>query len=216
MLMDIREKFSNLAEKLTNPSHDNLSTTSKPKKSLASLLTPRNIIIFAAILFVLVAVIITGSLLNNVNRKEQDLTVQLSLRCDNLTTTLKKYNRHLKSPALRSLGSSFSGNLQDLKRQLSTIIANDFKVDPKKINEKLLAEENSLNNDLNQNLESARLNNILDRSFAHNFALQIVLIQSIESEIMARTHKAPLQEATTKSHASLEVLHQKLSTFSEN
>lgn len=183
-----------------------ISQTTKPIEQKESVLSPK-IFKFAAIgIGLTIFLVIIGSLLKNLNNKEFLLTQQLDLRTTNLIETIEEYNKQVKSPALRSIGTSFSAILSDTNRDIEEYLVQEYEFDPKKADAKIMKQETELIDDLNKSLENARLNGILDRTYVNKLDLQITLMLSLESDIISRTKKPELRSMLEKSSDSLKTL----------
>ena len=185
-----------------------------PKSGLANLFTPKVLAFAIGGIILAIVLIIVGSLLGGVSRKEQTLVEQANLRCTNLLTTIDTYTPELKSPNLRALTASLSSILTETSRNLTTSLQSDFGQDAKATpSESLTQSETDHISALNSTLESARLNGILDRTYLREMELQISLLLSIESEALARTDKPSLTGYLNSSTQSLATLHDQFESF---
>lgn len=158
-----------------------------------------------------------GSMLGNLGGKSNDLTKQLYTRTANLNTTLNTYNRSLKSSQLRAIGVSLSAILTNASNQLSGYLsANSKDKDVLALDEKTSASETALIEELNTSLTNAQLNGVLDRYYDNLIGLQVSLLLSQTSQLLARTKDANLISILTNFHTSLETIHQSIEAYSSN
>ena len=192
---------------------EQIAVSKKPAAPKQSFIHSKKfLIILGVIVFFALFLLIISSLLNSNSNKEPDAIAHLNLRTTNLLATLKEYNPSVKSSTLRSLGSSLSAQLTDLNRDVAPVAKELFN---KKIPEKITEEETSFIDNLNSTLETARLNGVLDRVFVREFTLQIVLVNTLQSEILARTKDENLANALNGSIPNLKELHTQFEDYSE-
>lgn len=192
---------------------DQITASTKPTSSKKSFFSSQIFKIAALGVGLTIVIIIFGSILGNINNKERDLAEQLSLRMDNLTATIDEYNDSVKSSYLRSIGTSFSAILADTNRDLSDYLIQKYNFNPEKSNSNLVEKELKFADELNADLEEARLNGILDRVYVSKLDLQITLLLSTESDILSRTKNQSLQSIINKSVSSLESLQNNLAEY---
>ena len=162
--------------------------------------------------FILLAI---GSTLGNRTAKVSDLTKQLYVRTENLNSTLTTYNPHLKSSQLRAIGLSLSGTLTAASSQLSTYL-NSVSSSKNALvpNAEIAASEADVANALDQALENAKLNGILDRTYATQIQLQVSLILSMISQLSARADDEELSTILVNYLSSLIVVEESLENYS--
>lgn len=181
---------------------------SGPKTSLIIKLSVAGVLLF----FLLMAF---GSLLGNLGGKETELTKQVYTRTTNLNTVLNTYNRDLKSSQLRAIGASLSAILTNASNQLSAYIVSNSKGDKKALvlDEKTAASEASILEELNTSLTNAKLNGVLDRYYDNQIGLQVSLLLSQTSALLARTKDPNLIAIISTLHSSLETIHQSIEAY---
>lgn len=185
-------------------------SSTNPKTSLIIKLSVAGVVLF----FLLMAV---GAMLGNLNNKTTDLTKQLYNRTTNLNTVLTTYNRSLKSSQLRAITASLSAILTNASNQLSSYLTTKSK--DKNIlvlDEKTAASETQLINELNESLNNAKLNGVLDRYYDNQIGLQVSLLLAQTSQLLARTKDANLIAILTNLHTSLETIHQSIENYNNN
>ena len=194
-----------------------ISTTSKPAAPKKGFSLNPKILIFVGIgiaLVIFIAIIV--GMLSGVKDKEKEEAMRLHVRTNYLLNTLAEYTPVVKSSNLRSMGSTLSSHLTELNRDLLPILTNywgyeDWEDDAPA---EIFAEETELIDQLNQTLENARLNGLLDRVYTRELALQIALLNSIESEIIARTEKEELIQMLERSMGNFQELHTQFDDYS--
>ena len=156
-------------------------------------------------------------MLSNLSHKSNDLVKQIYTRSTNLNSVLTTYNRDLKSSQLRAIGTSLSTILTNASNQLATYLTKDGKdKDALTLDEKTAASESALIEDLNFSLTNAKLNGILDRYYDNQIGLQVSLLLSQTSELLARTKDSNLVTIISNFHSSLETIHQSIEAYSSN
>ncbi len=74
-------------------------------------------------------------------------------------------------------------------------------------------EEAKLAENLNLSLGNAKLNGLLDRTYENQLTLQVSLLLSLTSQILARTKDEQLLEIVSSLHASLNTIHENLESY---
>lgn len=172
--------------------------------------------IVAGAVLAFIALIIIGSMISSASGKTSDLSRQIYLRSTNLQSTIQTYNKQLKSSRLRSIGSALSGALTNTTNQLSTYLQRDESTkDPLTPKESTVADETALSEELNSSLTNARLNGILDRSYTSQIQLQVSLLMSLGSELLARTNDTELENIITQMNNNLSPILENLTAYSE-
>lgn len=185
----------------------------QPVKSQTSTLI--KIIVGGIVAFI--AVVILGIALGNMGAKTGDLAKQIYVRANNLNTTVTTYNKSLKSSRLRSISTSLSGTLINTTGQLSTYLGSLKEGDKNALipSESVLNSETELANALNTSLNNAKLNGILDRTYAHQISLQVSLLLSLEAQLIARQPDQPLLSIIEQSYSSLSTIQTSLEEYSD-
>ncbi|MBQ1528579.1 hypothetical protein IIZ77_02960 [Candidatus Saccharibacteria bacterium] len=134
---------------------------------------------------------------------------RLYTRSNELIKTVSTYNGSVRSSSLRSTGTSLSTLLTELSSTSASYLG-DAKVDD--------ADPDDAQNltELNNTLEKARLNGILDRNYAHEMDYQIRYLLIIEDSVREKTTDANLKSYLTSSAESLSRLGDTFNNFSES
>ena len=165
----------------------------------------------AIFLVMIIAMIATSGNKNS----ERDYVDQAYLRATNLEKVIVEHNKKLKSSELRSIATSLVSILSENSFILATSLTEDFGAkgvgEPEK--KSLLEDEEAHRAELNDTLEAGRLNGLLDRVFAREFAYQTSMLISLEENIIARTKKENLKSKLTTSIANLEQVRDRFDSF---
>lgn len=187
------------------------SSSKNSQKSLPTLLL--KILIGAVVVTIILIGIV--AIANNGKTKSSDLQKQLYTRIINLNKTLGTYNSSLKSSRLRSIGVSLSGTLTNASNQLSNYITlNSSGKDPLVPSTKVSETETTLSDNLNTTLNNAKLNGILDRIYANQIKLQVSLLISLDTSLIARTKDPALLNILNQLWSSLSVIEQSFNDYS--
>lgn len=156
-----------------------------------------------------------GLLLGNLNKKPTNLTKQLYTRTVNLNTTIGTYGSSLKTSQLRAINASLSSVLTNTSKQLSDYLTADNDKDDALIpDDKTLEEETANNLALDTSLNNAKLNGLLDRTYDNQIGLQVSLLISMTSELIARNKDSELNNILTTFYSSLNAIHQNIESYS--
>ncbi len=156
-----------------------------------------------------------GLLLGSLNKKPTNLTKQLYTRTVNLNTTIGTYGSSLKTSQLRAINASLSSVLTNTSKQLSDYLTADNDKDNALIpDDKTLEEETANNLALDTSLNNAKLNGLLDRTYDNQIGLQVSLLISMTSELIARNKDSELDNILTTFYSSLNAIHQSIESYS--
>lgn len=195
-----------------------VSAKASPFQSLMSGKLPKILLglFVLAVLIIVFGLIFSG---NKTDTSEQSLIAQANLRCSNLIQTINTYGRKVKSFSLRSSSNSLSAILTETSNNLNTVLttyySNEEGSSTPEEPSNYAEEEASHIEQVNANLQVADLNAILDRNYARQMALEISLLLSMESNLIARTEKPDLKSILEKSTANLSAIHEAFDNFSE-
>ena len=167
------------------------------------------LVIFAILLMIL------GSLLRQTGSKDKDVMERVNIRITNLMTITQSYGKITKSSTLRSVNASLYSVLNNTSATFSPLITSVYGIDAKTSNAKITADEESIMNDLKTDLDYAKLNGLLDRTYSREIALQIGLLLSLESEASERTKDQNIKNVLNESYSNLSTLYTKFSEYSE-
>ena len=184
-----------------------VKTTLFDKKTKLILIIAGAILFFAVILMA-----VAGSSSSSEPTAVSELS-RLYYRSDALEKTLNTYTPSVKSSSLRSSAASISTILAELK---STSKTHFTSTGAKLEDYPLTTADSSLITATDSALEKARLNGILDRTFASEIYYQIRFLIIIEDSTLAKSRDTTLNTFLTSSKSSLERLRDTFSSFSES
>jgi len=197
--------------------------SAKPlKKSAAAnqnkFFTPNMIKILAGTLIAVILLIVVSSILGQSGTRAKTLTETLHVRLTNLTQNggpIDKYGKELNSSSLRALAGNLRANLTNTSRDLENLLP-DLNINPKNIGSKTITDETAHLDELNDTLEKARLNALLNRDFSRVMTFQIASLLAIQSELRERTSNRALVELLERSTASLEILEAEFTDYTNS
>lgn len=206
--------YNNLMDNLEYLNH--IAQSNRPVKARgagASTSLIVKILLGGLVLFALILAL--GALMGKGSTKVGDLTKQVYVRTTNLDATITTYNKSLKSSQLRAIGISLSGTLANAAGQLSTYLSSkDSGKNALVPNEEITAAEAENSNTLNLALENAKLNGILDRTYATQMNLQVSLLMSLVVQLAARNQDQELAEILASYLNSLSTIEESLQNYS--
>lgn len=193
--------------------------TGKPKKegflgTIQNLPSTTKKLIIGGIAAVFVVMIFGMILSGGDKNKERDYVDMINLRTTSMMKGIQDYNKLVKSSELRSMGNSLNAVLTETNYAVSTSLKEDFEVKNGKPNkEKTQTDEDALAEELYTTLENGRLNAILDRVYAREYAYQIAMLIALEQETYVKTNKENLKALLTTSMDNLDRLHEQFDNF---
>ena len=193
-----------------------ISKTSVPlQKPKSSFFSSKLFKILLAAVAVIIVAIAASSIVTSVKNSRKNDLISLKLHLDNLSETISDYQPLLKSSALRSSSASLSSIISNTNSELTTYLTEIYDFNAKKVDETLTAAEAALSEELNDDLFKAKINALLDRTYAHKMAYEISIILSRESSILKTISNEKLKSELTSSISSLETLYDNFDSFSE-
>lgn len=212
MLMDNMAYLQQIAG--VNNSMNSKAKGNSPLSKLLNVWTFVGIGIFIALIIGLAVLV---SALNKVDTKDQDLMTRSYWMAHFLIeNTFNEYADQVKNSDIRNMTASFKSVLNEIVVNEQAIMLDEFdlKVDDYDEDDNpIVAEEHEHNDKLNQTLEDARLNGILDRVFLREIAMQIAYMRSYQSEIAERTTSEAAKEFSLKADANLGNLYDQFHNF---
>ncbi len=179
------------------------------------LFSPKLLIILGAVVLIAIIIIIGGSLSSG-SEKGVDLVSQINLRSVNLSKTISTYNKQTKSSELRSIASSLSSILTETSSKTTELLSSVYGLKNGKVSEKITQKETAHIEAVNDELEKARLNGLLDRNYVRVLTLQTGLLMSLESECLSRTNNSDVKNVLSNSYANLASIYETLSNYSDS
>ena len=187
-----------------------MPTTKKAPDFLSSSIF--KILIGAAIAFIFIFIL--GGILSNSKGNLKNNIISLKLHVDNISSSISTYQPNVKSSELRGYSASLASVLSETSKDLTTYLEEVYEYKEKNTDEKIIANETALSEELEATLFKAKINGLLDRTYAHEMAYEISIILARESEIY-NSVKAGFQEPLKSSYDSLANLYDKFNDFSE-
>lgn len=167
-------------------------------------------------LAVLVLIIIMGMALGGGNSSSpKEKLYALLTHINNTSAVINEYQTNIKSSSLRADSISLASVLSDTSGKLDNYVNTKYKVKDKDLPKKMVNDENAAKEELSNELFEAKINGILDRTYAHKMIYEISLIISREEQILKNSKDNEIIEILTQSHSSLEVLYNKFNEFTE-
>lgn len=189
------------------------STITKSKQNSPLKFSIGKFALVGTVIFILLMAL--GALLGSINDKPKELSKQIYLRTSNLSSTITTYNPYLKSSRLRSISVSLNTILKHTSSQLATYIGGEERDEEDLApSQKITDSETSLSEELNLSLNNAKLNGILDRAYENQITLQVSLLLSLTSQLLARTKDEDLIAILSPFYSNLETIHSNLETYS--
>lgn len=162
----------------------------------------------------IIVMAIFGSILGSRVTLEERLT-DLKLRLDRTVEVIDEYQPSVKSSLLRSLSGSLKGITSNTSTQLTNYMTEAYNFDASKIKEAVVLESDAQRDELMNELFSAKINGLLDRTYAHKMTLEIYTTMSDEAGLINDTSDSALRELLTSSYNSLNNLYTEFNDFSE-
>lgn len=166
---------------------------------------------------VILLAIILMSIGGNSSTPEATVSSELTrlyTRASELSKTITKYNSSISHSALRSNGAQLSTLLTEITTSTSSYLTNNLGTDPKKLT---LTESDAANiSKLDDDLKKARLNGLLDRTYAHEMDYQIDYLLIIEESIHKKNSDSYLNAFIESSSSSLTLLKESFHNYSES
>lgn len=135
------------------------------------------------------------------------------LRVGNLATLSDNYRRYLKSSKLTAANTNFKIFLSNAERDLAGPLTQNG-VDLAKIDKESKAKEATVIDELATKLEDARLNAILDRTYAREMAYQTQLLLEQYNK-MSKNQSKPIADNAKKTIPNLEPLQKTFAEFND-
>ena len=163
----------------------------------------------------LILIIIVGSMLGSGKTSTKDKLFSLILRIDNTSEIIKEYQTNVKSSDLRSISASLDGVLSSTSKDLTNYAVEKYNFKDKDVPKKIMEEENTVKDNLYNELFEAKINGILDRIYARKMAYEISIMLAREEQILKASSDDTLKGYLDGSLTSLNILYDKFDNFSE-
>ncbi|MBR3322164.1 hypothetical protein IKG05_00780 [Candidatus Saccharibacteria bacterium] len=184
-------------------------------KGINGLLSSKFFLVGAIGIALLIVIIIFGSILSSGKGDEKSLSYSLLLHLNNTTAIVQDYQPYIKSSNLRSYSASLQGILSNTSSQLTAYLEEKYNFNIKDISDSLEEEATLAKDDLESDLFEAKINGVLDRTYAYKIAYEIALITTEETSLIKSTKDESLQNILSSSYESLTTLYDQFDNFSE-
>ena len=193
-----------------------ISQSNRPViKKENKLLSSKLLLFGVGAVILLFIVIIIGAILSGNKGGEKNLSIRLLLHLDNTSTLVQEYQPSIKSSNLRSNSASLYSVLTNTSRELTTFLEEKYAFNSKDAEANIVEEADLDKDNLETELFNAKINGLLDRTFAHKMAYEIAIFLAEESKLLNSTSDASLKSIIETSHESLENLYDNFDNFSE-
>ena len=163
-------------------------------------------------LVIIIALSIISAAMPKPVTAESDLS-RIYLRSNTLLDTIKTYNSSVKSSELRAAGASLSAVLTDLSSSTSSTLETSYDI---KASDLSLPSVDAVALEKSATaLSSAKLNGILDRSYASELSYQISYLILLEDSALSKSLDSTAADYLSTSRSSLITLQASFSNFSE-
>lgn len=177
--------------------------------------TSKIFIFIAVSLVLLILIIILGSILGANKVDEKSLAYDLKLHLAKTSEVIQDYQNDVKSSDLRSSGASLYGLLTNTDKAITDYLVQRYKFKDKDIPKGLNEEATAVQEELSNELFEAKINGVLDRTFAHKMAYEILLFKNEEIKLKNAVKGEDLKVELEKSIESLDNIYPKFNDFSE-
>lgn len=172
-------------------------------------------VMIVAIVVALLAVVLFAFTLFSSEPSIKQETVALQQRMLTLQEITDDHHEYLKDSDLRGVDSSLqlflADSLKDIEKPLT-----ELGIDPEKAaTEQLLAKEAAYKADIEATLEDARLNAVLDRTYARELVYELSVVRDMMKDIASQSESESLDEFLTSSDANLTPIAQRFEQFTE-
>ena len=192
-------------EYLNQIAQDNRAVGQKADKGFS--IDPKWLKIIGVGVLGVILIMILGGIIGGLGTAGRDLMDKLYARTLNLNNSITEYNNSVKSSELRSMGNSLSAVLVETNSKVASLLTSEYGVDgtdPRDEATKL--EEDEHIQAVNSELYYGKINGLMDRYFVREMSREIVLLQSLETEVMEKTSSQAVKDALVSSWNNLNKL----------
>lgn len=167
-------------------------STAKPPRTVS-----KQVLVIVSLVALIIISIVFVSIFSSVSNKPNELSMSLYLRMQNLQKSTKTYQASLKDSRLRTTNSSLNAQLNNHSRDIGErLTERGYKLN--KLKEKIVLEETEHIDTLNETLEKARLNGVLDRYYPENMVYEISTIIDLLNQTFNATRNDEFKELLEK------------------
>lgn len=189
---------------------DYLNEISQPIKTTSG---PSLKLMIGVIIAGIASVILFAVLMLNTQPSINDHAIALRERLSTLQSIAEDEHRYLRSSELRSTNSSYqlflTNSLTSIEEPLTNLGANS-----KKTSKSLAAKESAYKTDILDKLEDARLNAVLDRTYARDMAYELGVVKSMMKSLYAKTKSKSTKSFLESSDSNLTPVAKRFAEFS--
>ncbi len=186
------------------------------KQSIGGLFSKKFLYIIGGLLILAILLIILGSIIGKSSNKDKDLMDRINLRITNLGTITQEYGRTTKSSSLRSVNASLYSVLNNTSATFTPVYNEKYITEGENvISPTIQQEEDEHATSLRNSLNNAKINGLLDRTYAREITLEISLLLSLESEAIERTKYQEIKDVLNDSYTNLNNVYTKFYAYSD-
>lgn len=175
----------------------------------------RTIIIIGALSAVALIVAVILMIMSAQGPGDSSQLMGIKARIATLQTIADKRQRLLEDTSLRATNSSLSAFLKTANAEIEVPMTRAG-LKPNVTDKTITSRETALADELNQKLDDAQLNGILDRVYASEMNYQIQALSNNMYKLYTSTRSAALRDYLVSTDKSLEPIKDKLKNFSNN
>lgn len=175
----------------------------------------RTIIIIGALSAVALIVAVILMIMSAQGPGDSSQLMGIKARIATLQTIADKRQRLLEDTSLRATNSSLSAFLKTANAEIEVPMTRAG-LKPNVTDKTITSRETALVDELNQKLDDAQLNGILDRVYASEMNYQIQALSNNMYKLYTSTRSAALRDYLVSTDKSLEPIKDKLKNFSNN
>ena len=192
-----------------------ISASNRKSKNVGGIFSSIWVKILIAVTAVVLLIIVFSNLMTP-SEGVKDKLQALKLHTSSLTKTINTYQSRVKSSVLRSSTASLNSILVNTTSSLTNYIADKYKTkDDKSVSASIKKKEEKLTTARDNELFEARINGLLDRTFASKMAYEITVLTTREKEILKLTKNDDLKNILNDSLNSLDNLYNSFNNYSE-
>lgn len=174
--------------------------------------TMNKIMVFGMIGGVVLLAIIAIFILSNLGGGPVQKMQTLAARLQTLQKISSDSQKNLKAGQLRTINSNLTLYLTNTNRDIADPLSKNG-VDSKKLDKSITAAEEAKGEALSQKLENARLNAILDRTYAREMTFQLETLAVLMKELYVSSKSTSFKDFLKTTDANLLPLKKQLSEF---
>lgn len=192
-----------------------ISAKAKPSKKTSKLFSSNLGKILGIGVTALAIVLILSAIISSLRKDVKTLSITLQLRLDKTSEIINEYQPSVKSSELRSYSATLASIIDSTSSDLATMLSKDYDIKKASDQKDIVKKVEATMQELSDDLFEAKINGLLDRTYARKMAYEISLIQNYESEIYHALKNGETKESLESSYDSLSNLYESFNSFSE-